>query len=276
MNLRRADKKVDELEKEIAALEAEASGKPLEETPPVDNEQGVTEEVVNEPSSPEKPLTKEEETFKKRYGDLRRHSQKKEEELGKRIKALEEQLASKPSADLPTDPERVKEWVKKYPEVAAVIRALASEERVADVTKIETRLKEIEERNEQLSRSEAEIKIKKAHPDFDEITKEDAFHDWVEAQPRNIQDIIYDGDADQVIWGLSLYKKLNKKDDGSEAAKQVKTKSSTAPATDDGKRRFTESQVSAMGIQEYERLEKEIQAAIRSGNFVYDLSGAAR
>ena len=39
---------------------------------------------------------------------------------------------------------------------------------------------------------------------------------------------------------------------------------------------FTESQIAKMSAQEYEKQEEAITNAIRSGKFIYDLSGNAR
>ena len=54
-------------------------------------QKGQTEQVEQEPQEAE-PANAEEKSFKKRYGDLRRHQQQKEKEYEDRIKALENQL----------------------------------------------------------------------------------------------------------------------------------------------------------------------------------------
>jgi len=273
-----ADKAVDALEKEIAELEALA----LEQAnPPAD--QDLVEEkkdLVSRPTTTpeEAPLSKEEETFKKRFGDLRRHSQKKEEALQARVTELENQLKSRP-AEMPIDPSKVKDWVAKYPEVASIVRAIAADEADAKSNTISSKMAEIEQLNEQLNRTSQEAKIRKAHPDFDEIIDENSnFHVWAEKQPKNIQDIIYDSlDADGVIWAIETYKNLSKKVDvNAEAAKAVNVKTKTSPGLDGGKRRFTESEVERMSMDDYAKFEEEIGEAIREGRFEYDISGAAR
>ncbi len=59
-------------------------------------------------------LNAEEKNFKKRYGDLRRHQQKKEEEFTAKIQALEDQLskAAKKELVLPKTDEELEAWTK--------------------------------------------------------------------------------------------------------------------------------------------------------------------
>ena len=75
----RAQRSISTLEQEILDLQKE-----MEEG--VEAEEEVIEEQVaalqkEQAPAAEKPLTKEEETFKKRYGDLRAHSQRVENDL---------------------------------------------------------------------------------------------------------------------------------------------------------------------------------------------------
>ena len=62
-----------------------------------------------------------------------------------------------------------------------------------------------------------------------------------------------------------------------DAAKVVKTKNnSTEPDVDESKNYFKESQVDKMSPEQYEKNQEKIMEAIRSGKFIYDLSGSAR
>ena len=67
-------------------------------------------------------------------------------------------------------------------------------------------------------------------------------------------------------------KKRNTKD----AASQVKTKRNTRIDDAGVAGQILESQVQKMSAQEYEAKSDDIMEAIRSGKFVYDISGAAR
>lgn len=258
-----APRSVQRLEEELAELERQALNgeQPLEDEPEV---------KAPEPKKEEAPLSQEEETFKKRYSDLRRHSQKQADQIKQLEARIEAMENNKNSPDLPSA-EEAEAWAKANPKAAAIIRALANEQ-VAPKNDDVLAIKQELERNKQ------EIRIKKVHPDFEDITSDDAFHDWAEAQTQSVQKLIYEGDADDVIWALSLYKKEIAKDTShKDAAKAVSKKAvSTAPNDDGGKRTFTESQVQKMTLQEYEKNETAIQEAVKNGSFVYDLSGGAR
>ena len=69
------------------------------------------------------PVNAEEKSFKKRYGDLRRHQQKKDKDYEERIKALEQQLteSTKSEIKLPKSDEDIDAWATKYPDVAAIV-----------------------------------------------------------------------------------------------------------------------------------------------------------
>ncbi len=255
---------VTKLEKEIEALEKEWASQ--EETP---EEEEEVEEVQEEqtPSPEPAPESKEEESFKKRYADLRRHSQKLADEL----KEAKEALKTKQNAGLPTA-EEAAAWAEANPKAAAIIRAIALHETSASS-------EELSVIKDKLSRAEQEARIRKAHPDFEEITSEDSdFHDWAEQQPKSVQNLIYSADAEDVIWAIGQYKavKAPKPNAEKEAAKAVSPRSKTPMPTSKTEGRFSESQVQAMSLAEYEKNAEAITASMRNGTFVYDLSGAAR
>jgi hypothetical protein len=61
-----------------------------------------------------------------------------------------------------------------------------------------------------------------------------------------------------------------------EAASAVSARNTAKPDAQYNRAQFTESQVQRMSAQEYEKNSDAIMEAIRSGKFLYDLSGAAR
>lgn len=257
---------VKRLEDEIADLEKQFA--PVDEQGGEEEEEVVETKVEDSPS--DTPLTKEEETFKKRYSDLRRHNQKVLDDLKEAQAERDELKKNKTSSGLPTA-EEAAEWAKANPKAAAIIRAIAANETTAaneDLSKIK----------EKLNRAEQEARILKAHPDFEDITGEDQFHDWAEEQPASVQKLIYSSAADDVIWAIGQYKntKTEKPNPKKEAAKSVSSKTSTAEPKTESKGRFTESMVSKMSMSDYEKNEAAISQAMRDGTFVYDLSGAAR
>lgn len=260
---------VKRLEDEIAELEKAFQGETEQEEQEVED----IEEVIEQEKEPveAKPLDKDEETFKKRYSDLRRHSQKLSDDLKKALADIEELKKQKTSPSLPTV-EEAETWAKENPKAAAIIKALA-----ADQTS--SAKEEIVAIKQKLDRAEQEARIFKVHPDFEDITSDDEFHDWAETQPKSVQKLIYSEVADDVIWAISQFKREKKTEmpnPKKEAAKAVSSKTSSVEPKTEGKGRFTESQVSKMSMQEYEKNEAAIQEAMRNGTFIYDLSGAAR
>jgi hypothetical protein len=62
-----------------------------------------------------------------------------------------------------------------------------------------------------------------------------------------------------------------------DAAKAIGTRSErSSPETDESNSYFKESDVARMTAQQYEKMADEIAEAIRTGKFIYDLSGSAR
>lgn len=305
MSLRSAKAQVDKLDKEIEELERQELEKmspqgedesvleedeEVEETPEqvVDTEaesseqEGDTEveeeDVPKEPQShvKRKKTSKKEDTYEKRYGDLRRFQQKREKELQDQIDSLKKELEAPRSNKVPTSPEQIKEWAETNPQAAAIIRALAEEKASSVSSTLEDKLAELEKVNFEISRSKEEAKIRGAHPDFDAIKEDDDFHNWAQGQNKRVQDAIYDGSAEDVIWGLDLYKKLTDKTSTKEIAKSVNTKSKTSAPTERKTFLFKESDIQKMSDKEYAKLEDKINEAIASGKFLYDITGAAR
>ena len=90
---------LDTLEKEIEAEMAKGQPQPQ----------------VQEPE----PVDAEDASFKKRYGDLRRHSQQLMQQKDTEIQKLQQQLdsAAKGQIKFPKTDEEIDEWSKKYPDV---------------------------------------------------------------------------------------------------------------------------------------------------------------
>lgn len=230
----------------------------------------------------------EEKTFKKRYGDLRRHAQQKEQDMRNQIRQLEEQLSSatKEGIKLPKSDEEISEWSQRYPDVAKIVETIATKKAQELDSSIEKRLQHIAEREIESTRQRAEVELLQLHPDFDEIRNSEDFHLWVQEQPAWIQKALYENenDAKSAARAIDLYKidsdivtKKAKKSNNKDAAKSVSSKNSiTKPQTGEASTSIKESDVEKMSAQEYEKYADEIADAIRSGNFIYDLSGAAR
>jgi hypothetical protein len=247
---------------------------------------GETESVEEtKTENEEEPKNAEERTFKKRYGDLRRHSQEKEKEFQQQLDALKGQLekATKKEIKLPKSEEELEVWAKDYPDVAQIIETIAIKKAREQSSQLEERIKKIDEMSAEAQKDKAEAELMKIHPDFADIRNSDEFHEWADEQPKWVQDALYenDNDAKSAARAIDLYKadknisKSTKTDDS--AAKAVNTKGGkTAPSTSENSKRILESDVQKMSAEQYEKKADVIMEAIRSGNFIYDLSGSAR
>ena len=252
----------------------------------IKEQKGEVEEEVKEEQEAE-PTNAEEKTFKKRYSDLRRHQQKQQEEFKAELAAMKSQLeqATKKEMKLPKSDEDIDEWAAEYPDVAAIVETIAMKKAAEQSSALEERMKAIDEMQSTASKDKAEAALMQIHPDFGEIRDSDDFHDWADEQPKWVQDALYenDNDARSAARAIDLYKadkgitseKKSKKTKG--AAEAVSTKGGrSTPQADESSTYLKESQVQKMSPQEYEKKSDEIMEAIRTGKFIYDISGSAR
>lgn len=274
---KRYQDRLKEEEKELSDLEKQGNEG-------VKEEETTEEEVETIGTNDKKELeSKEEQTFKKRYGDLRRHHNEKVSELESRIKELES-TKNETKVEYPADNETLSEWKQKYPDVARIVETVAQQ--IAD-----DKIKATGHQLEEIKRGQAEFEkekhlntIRRKHSDFDELASSTEFHDWMEDQPRWAQQAIYEdvSDPKSAIRVIDLYKAdmglttTAKKEKAKDAARDVESKGKTAPAEDNEGSKWRESDVAKMSPKEYEKKEEEIMDAIRKGNFIYDISAGAR
>ena len=262
--------RMEQDEEELAALKAEHEGTPQE----------VEEEEV--------PTTAEERSFKKRYGDLRRHQQEQKSEFEEQIKSLKSELKSSSTGEmeLPSTEEEIAEWATNYPQVANIMQTMALKAAREQNETLSTRMQEIDDLQQTANKSKAESQLLQIHPDFEDIRADDAFHEWVDTQPKWVQDSLYhnESDATSAARAIDLYKldagitkkSKGKKGNSRSAAQDVSVRGGSAPTEGSGEMQYLESDVANMDIREYEEHQDAIAKAMRSGNFVYDVSGKAR
>jgi len=270
-------KRIEEEEEEIKRLEAEQRGESEEENEEVTKTEEADTEVE------EKALSPEEKSFKKRYGDLRRHMQEKEKEWNDKFEAFEKRM-EKESIVPPKSDEDIEEWAKQYPDVAGIVETIAAKKAQEMFSKADARLKELDQAQSEAQRMKAENQIRKSHEDFDDLRASDEFHDWANEQPKWVQDALYENSDDpaSVVRVIDLYKvdkgltKTAKKAKAKDAASTVTRRSKTEVDVEDANDVIRESDVAKMSDKEFEAKSEEINKAIRSGKFVYDVSGKAR
>ena len=265
------------IEKDEAELKALIEGNTEES-----NEEETAEAKEANTEAEEATLSPEERTYKKRYSDLRKHLNKQTEE----IKELKAKMENTVKGDLrpPSSDESIEAWAKKYPEIASIVETIATKKADEKFATADQRLQEIDKLNAETHRTKAESEIRKAHPDFDDLRDSDDFHTWAGEQPKWVQDALYENQDDprSVVRVIDLFKVDNgmdiksKKKTTKDAASQVKTKRNTRIDDAGVAGQILESQVQKMTTQQYEARSDEIMEAIRSGKFIYDVSGGAR
>ena len=294
-NHSRKQKRMEEEEAEIARLEAEArgeevtesesSGEDTEDTEVQAADDSKQEETKEETEAQEDDsrLSAEEKSFKKRYGDLRRHMQDKEKEWNEKLEALEAR-SKREGIVPPKSDEDIEKWASEYPDVAGIVETIAAKKAQEMFNKAESRLQELDEAHSEAQRVKAENIIRKSHDDFDELRQSDQFHDWADDQPKWVKDALYENmdDPASVIRVIDLYKIDNgmtvaaKKESKKAAASTVAKGTRTSIDAEGVQGTIKESDVAKMSDKEFEEKQDQINEAMRKGKFVYDVSGSVR
>ena len=247
-------------------------------------EDDIIDEVITEQQEVEEPTPDPEEaSFKKRYGDLRRHMQEQMNAKDKELSQVKDQLgqAARKQIKFPKSESEVKDWIEKYPDVAAIVDTIAQKRSLEALAMGEKKMERLQGLEKKLDKDKAEVELKKFHPDFDELRADKQFHQWVAEQPKWVQDALYENETDarSAARAIDLYKSdVGKKKRGSTnkgAAQAVGTSRGQAPANT-GKSSFSESQIESMTADEYDKNEDAILNSMKNGTFNYDLTGAAR
>ena len=246
--------------------------------------QGQATEEKAEEAKPEVELSDEEKSFKTRYGDVRRHLAAKEKEYNAKIKELEDKLGQTEKLVPPKSDDDIAAWAEKYPDVAGIVETIADKKAKQMFDKANLQIEELNKAKEEATRSRAENEIREAHSDFDKLRDSDEFHNWVEEQPKWVQNALYENtdDAASVIRVIDLYKvdngltRSDTKNKRKAAASLVDRGSKTKVDPTEMSDKIKESDIAKMSDMEYAKHADKITEAHRSGKIIYDLSGNAR
>ncbi len=214
--------------------------------------------------------------YKKRYDDLKRHYDRKLNEFKAREQELSTQVVT-PEYETPKSAEELEKFKEQYPDVYEVVETVAHLQSDAKAKVLEERLSKLQEREMQISRAEAEKRLMERHPDFNDIRDSDDFHKWANNQPESIKSWIYSNadDADLASRALDLFKRdmgisLPQEDKSSSttdsAADMVSTKTTTVEPKQE--KVWSEKEIAAMSVQEFDKYEEEISNAMQDGRIV--------
>ena len=216
--------------------------------------------------------------YKKRYDDLKKHYDQKiadfkQKELQLTAAATEMQPAYAP----PKSAEDLESFREQYPDLYETVETVAHLQSEQQMQALKTKLSVLEERELNIQRKEAESTLRSRHPDFEDIRGDDKFHEWAKEQPEAIQGWIYENpdNVNLAIKAIDLYKmesgiKTSKKQQPSKsqsskssAADMVSTRTTRVDANQP--KIWTQREIAALTIQQYDKYEQEIDLAIMEG-----------
>ena len=253
--------------------------------PPVDTadqmffEKPQQQATLEDDEAPEEEVTaapKKRTNYKKRYDDLKQHYDNKVNEFKQREQEL---LArSAPSYTTPKTQEDLEKFRQEYPDLYDTVETVAHLRSAEQVTQLQEQLEAIQEREQRIIRREAEADLIAKHPDFEDIRGSDSFHEWAETQPEQIQAWIYNNpdNAQLASKAIDLFKlemgintqtkSQSRTQNKGSAADMVSTKTKTIDAKEP--KIWTEREIAAMSLDQFDKYESEIQQAISEGRVV--------
>ena len=215
--------------------------------------------------------------YKKRYDDLKRHYDTKLNEFKHREEELLNQV-QQPEYTAPKTEEELERFKTDYPDVYEVVETVAHMQSESKAKVLEERLSKLQQREQELIQKDAEKRLMDRHPDFEDIRNSDDFHAWAKEQPDSIQKWIYSNadDADLASRALDLFKR----DIGMDVPKETKSSSRTKKSAADmvstktttvepkQEKIWSEREIAAMSMDEFDKYEKEISDAMQEGRIV--------
>jgi|TARA_R110001583_G_scaffold1990_2_gene14847 hypothetical protein len=258
---------------EDAPSRGDASGLFFEEKKT--QKQATREAALEEDEAPQKRTN-----YKKRYDDLKKHYdqkiadfKQKEQELT--AAAVERQPAYAP----PKTTEELNEFREQYPDLYETVETVAHQQSEQQMQALQQKMSVLEQRESNLQRREAEETLKSRHPDFEDIRGDDKFHEWATEQPEAIQSWIYENpdNVTLAIKAIDLYKmetgittkskaKTKQSQPKSSAADFVSTKTTSVDTKEP--RIWSEREIAALSMKQFDKYESEIDEAIMEGRVV--------
>ena len=216
--------------------------------------------------------------YKKRYDDLKKHYDSRLSEFKQREQELiAEATANRPEYQAPKTAEELEQFKAEYPDVYEVVETVAHLQSEDKVASLQQRLDALQERESEILKREAEKDLITKHPDFEDLRNSDQFHAWAESQPEEIKDWIYNNpnnaslaskaiDLFKLENGIAPVKPSQNKSERSSAADMVSTKTTTVDEKQP--KIWTQQEIAALPMAEYDRLEKEIDKALEEGRII--------
>ena len=249
---------------------------------PAQQEEEESDQQERPKAQKAKPYTKP--NYKKRYDDLKKHYDSKLNEFRSREQELmNEATASRPEYKAPKTVEELENFKARYPDVYDVVETVSHLQSEAKTEELKAQLSVLQERESVAVRREAESDLLNKHPDFAAIRDSDEFHDWAKSQQEDIQAWVYNNphNVGLASRAIDLFKqdmgligagsqnkqtrKKSNKSSNSKAADMVSTKTTTVDTNAGQPKIWTQEEIAALPMDEFDRLEAEIDLAIAEG-----------
>ena len=229
----------------------------------------------------EAPTKRKRANYKKRYDDLKKHYDDRVSQFKQREQELlAEASSSRPQYEVPKSAEEIERFKQEYPDLYDTVETVAHLQSERQVEELQGQLSAIQQREADIMRREAETGLRDRHPDFETIRTDENFHEWAKVQPDEIQDWIYKNpdNVSLASKAIDLYKMDNgiastpqrrqsrQPREGS-AADMVSTKTTTIDV-DKGTKIWTEREIAAMSLDQFDAVEEQINQAITEGRVV--------
>ena len=228
--------------------------------------------------------TRKRTNYKKRYDDLKKHYDDRVSQFKQREQEiLAETRAAQPEYKAPKTSEELQEFKKEYPDLYETVETVAHLQSERQIQDLQSQLSSVQQREVDILRREAEANLRQTHPDFEDIRGDEIFHEWAQKQPDQIQDWIYKNsmDANLASKAIDLYKleqgiktpsnqskrsRQRQSNNKGSAANLVSTKTTTVEPKQD--KIWTEREIAAMSMTQFDKFEDEINQAVSEGRVV--------
>lgn len=238
------------------------------------------EKATSQKRTPKEKDSNDSQNYKKRYDDLKKHYDEKVAQFKQREQELTALQASQaPAYQPPKSIEELEQFKQRYPDLYETVETVAHLQSSDKVKAMEEKLKIIEARESEIARKEAESKLRQRHPDFEDIRGDEKFHEWAKEQPDEIQRWIYNNpdDVNLASRAIDFYKmekgiKIGKSKGQSannpkaSAADMVSTKTTSVDTKQP--KIWTQREIAALSIEQFDKFEDEIDRAILEGRVV--------
>ena len=258
-------------------------GPPMQNSDSLFYENQATPQAAPDEEEQEAPKKKRA-NYKKRYDDLKKHYDDRVSQFKQREQELlAETRASQPQYEAPKSIEDLERFREEYPDLYETVETVAHLQSERQVEELQGQLSAIQQREADIMRREAETDLRNRHPDFEDVRGDENFHEWAKEQPEEIQEWVYNNpnNIELASKAIDLYKlesgirtsqprrqsRQSQQSREGSAADMVSTKTTTVDAAQ-GSKIWTEREIAAMSLDEFDAREDEINQALAEGRVV--------